>query len=528
MIIACTPEIKKIITPDEIAVIPRPLHISEGTSKFILNPNINIISNPDTDNEAKYLKKKLKEFNNIKVQKSTSSKNGIALILNSALKNTLGEEGYKLKTSKSKITIEAATTTGIFYGIQTLLQILYPAHFDNTEAVNIGIIDKPAFKWRAFMLDEARYFKGMEVVKNLLDQMALLKMNVFHWHLVDDQGWRIEIKKYPKLTEIGSKRKASNIGGYAGEGGWSSEKYDNTPHSGYYTQEQIKEIVAYARDRHITVIPEIEMPGHCKAAIASYPWLGTTGKKIEVPVKFGAQDESYNVADPRVIGFLQDVITEVIELFPGKIIHIGGDEVRYGKWEKSKTVQKYMKEHNIKTPADLQIYFTNNMSNFINSKGYRMMGWNDILGGVHDYQNPEKNKTEQTLAKSTIIHFWKGETKLIDKAVKNGYDIVNSHHIYSYLDYRYIDLPLKKMYGFSPVPEGLDAKYRSKIIGIGCEMWGEWIPTVKDMERQIFPRIAAYAEVAWTPEENKDFEKFQKSLHNLEMIWEKEGINYKK
>nr|WP_262712424.1 beta-N-acetylhexosaminidase [Polaribacter sp. IC066] len=270
----------------------------------------------------------------------------------------LSDEGYELSVSEDKIIICAKNNTGWFYATQTLMQICsynsYYSKYENYIKIKeIKIKDTPRFKWRSFMLDEARYFKGMKQVKMLLDEMAFLKMNIFHWHLVDDQGWRIEIKKYPKLTTIGSKRKSTQIGPLQ----WESPMQSAEPHEGFYTQKEIKEIIAYAKERHITVVPEIEMPGHSTAAIASYPWLGTSREEIEVPIKFGVGKDVYDVTNERTYQFLTDVLDEVMALFPSKIIHIGGDEVKYNHWKSSASVQKYMKQNNLATPADLQVYW---------------------------------------------------------------------------------------------------------------------------------------------------------------------------
>lgn len=373
------------------------------------------------------------------------------------------------------------------------------------------------------MLDEARYFKGKEQVKLLLNEMAYLKMNIFHWHLVDDQGWRIEIKKYPKLTEIGSKRKSTQIGPLQ----WESPIQSAESHEGFYTQDEIKEIVAYAKVRNITIVPEIEMPGHSTAAIASYSWLGTSKKEIEVPIKFGVGKDVYDVTNPRVTQFLRDVLDEVMELFPSKVIHIGGDEVKYNHWKNSSSVKQYMSKKNLKTPADLQVYFTNSISKYLQSKGRRMMGWNEIMGhNLHEYQDKSDTKTSQKLAKESIVHFWKGDVELATTAAKNGYEIVNSLHSSTYLDYRYKNLPLSKSYAFNPIPKDLSNEYHDKVIGLGCQMWGEWIPTDGEMHYKVFPRIAAYAEVGWTNLEKKDFSDFKINLKNLQKRWSAKDIYF--
>ena len=524
VLMSCT---RSNITDTNINIIPRPLETIKGESHFVLNSSTKIISGPETENEANYLLAILKNAFGKEPAIATRGKKGIYLKLNSEIADITGSEGYTLTISRKNISIEASTTTGIFYGIQSLRQLLPPDfEFDpdiekSATIKELVISDKPEFPWRAFMLDESRYFKGMKTVKELLDQMALLKMNVFHWHLTDDQGWRIEIKKYPKLTEVGAYRKNSQVGS------WGSKDRSNKPHGGFYTQSEIKEIVNYASQLHIKIIPEIEMPGHSMAAIAAYPWLGTIGKKVEVPVVFGKMDDCLNVADPKVIDFIENVLSEVIELFPAKIIHIGGDEVKFDAWKNSKMVQDYMKKEHLSSAADLQIFFTNRVSNFIASKGCRMMGWNDILGGnVHEWQKAADVKVEQSLTKSTIIHFWKGNIDLASQAVSNGFDIVNSHHVYTYLDYDYKSISLKKAYSFSPIPEGLNKKYYTKVLGLGCQMWGEWIPETSDMENQVFPRIAAYAEVGWTSPEQKNFDQFNTSLENMKKQWNLEKIAY--
>jgi len=448
-----------------------------------------------------------------------SAGKGAKIVFESAEKpNNLGEEGYRFVAKKKTITIAANSDRGHFYGIQTLLQMV-----NGATVAAVEIEDVPAFGWRAYMLDESRYFHGETFVKQVLDQMAMLKMNVFHWHLVDDAGWRIEIKKYPLLTEVGGKRADSEIGT------WKSGKTSGEPHEGFYTQEQIKDIVKYAAERNITIVPEFEMPGHSSAAIAAYTWLGTAGKDIDVPVKFGRHYDNYDITKPEVEQFVKDVLNEMFELFPSDVIHIGGDEVGYKVWEESKHVQQYMKEHGINTPADLQIAFTNKISKFIESKGRRMMGWNEIMGvNIHKGFEEKKDdrEAETELAKNVVVHFWKGDIKLITDAAQKGYSIVNSLHTNTYLDYGYGSIDLKKAYGFNPIPDDLDEKYHKNIFGLGCQMWSEWTPTNKDVERQTYPRIAAYAEVGWTNEDNKEYNRFRKSMDNLTLIWDRLSITY--
>lgn len=452
------------------------------------------------------------------VANGTQSASSIYLKLDKAEDN--GAAGsYKLIVDNKGIVISSNSEEGLFYGFQSLRQLIN----HQGKVAYTTIADAPRFQWRALMLDEGRYFKGKEQVLKLLDEMARLKMNVFHWHLVDDQGWRIEIKKYPELTSIGSKRPSTQVGPLK----WNSPIQSGEPHEGYYTQEAIREIVAYAKERHITIVPEIEMPGHASAAIAAYPWLGTAGKKIEVPIWFGVSKDVFNITDPKVYHFLTDVLDEVMQLFPSKTIHIGGDEAKFDHWKSSPQVQRYMKENNLKTYADLQVTFTNRISAYLTSKGRRMMGWNEILGqSVHDYHSDQDSGAETELSKNSVVHFWKGDLQLMQSAAEKGYDIVNSLHTETYLDYSYDEIPLKKAYDFEPVPTALHAKYHDRIKGIGCQMWGEWIPKSGYMDFLLFPRIAAYAEVAWTAKERKDYTNFIIGLAPIMEVWKQKQIYF--
>ena len=516
-----------VLRSQSVSIIPRPQELLVGQETFTISPQTTINSSVQSNKTAKILQGHIKELRGIQieiVESETAQDGTIAFMYD----ESFTEEAYELNVAKEGIVLRASNSTGWFYGVQSLIQLL-PGTSDpseNTTSLEIKEIyikDSPRFKWRAFMLDEGRYFKGMDQVKMLLDEMAFLKMNVFHWHLVDDQGWRVEIKKYPLLTEIGSKRKSTQVGPLM----WDSPIQSAEPHEGFYTQEEIKELIRYAEERHITIVPEIEMPGHSSAAIASYPWLGTTKKEIEVPIKFGVGKDVYDVSDPKVYQFLTDVLDEVMALFPSIVIHIGGDEVKYTHWKESESVQAYMKEKGLASPADLQVFFTNQISQYLQSKGRRMMGWNEIMGhNLHEYQNEADTKTEQQLAKETVVHFWKGDVKLAMHAASNGYDIVNSLHSETYLDYSYENLPLSRAYAFDPIPSGLAPEYHDKVIGTGCQMWGEWIPSNGHMHFQAFPRIAAYAEIGWTQKENKDFDDFLMALQELKKRWAQKGIYY--
>lgn len=496
--------------PLEILPYPNEVKVHPGHYPFM---SCQLVYPNALKNEADYLKQLLLEEHGLIVQHTKQG--NMQLTLSKWIPHP---EGYRLTVNEQGIRIEGSTPQGVFYGLQTFRQLI-TTHQGQIRIPYVVIDDAPAFKWRSFMLDDGRAFKGMKEVKQLLDEMAILKMNTFHWHLTEDQGWRIEIKKYPLLTEIGAHRDSTQLNWY------ESKVFDGEPFDGYYTQREIKEIVSYARNLHITVVPEIEMPGHASAAIVSYPWLGTTGKQIKVPCNFGVHYNAYNVADPRVIQFQEDVLEEVIALFPSPVIHIGGDELRYNAWKESPMVRNYMKQNKITSPGGLQVFFTNNISNFLASKNRHMMGWNEITGAqVNDYQRDGSGASQQQLAPGTIVHFWKGEPELIKETIEKGYDIVNSYHIYTYLDYDYESIPLQKSYEFNPIPEGLTEAQQSKVLGIGCQMWGEFIPTVESMNKKIYPRLAAYAEVGWTNPSNKDFDRFRNSLNSFIGHWEKLGI----
>jgi hexosaminidase len=513
------------------AIIPAPAHIERQDGQTTITAETVIVAPQSLALQARQLQEMLKPATgfNLVIRKTSNTPSTLRLTLVHKLVE-LGSEGYQLNSTPTGTEILAATPTGIFYGIQSLRQLLPPEIASPTQVSGVkwslpcvSISDQPRFSWRAFMLDEARYFKGEKEVKKLLDQMAELKMNVFHWHLTDDQGWRIEIKKYPKLTSIGSSRTDSQIGG------WNSPKRSGKPHSGFYTQEQIKEIVAYAQARQITIIPEIGMPGHACAAIAAYPELGTLKKKIEVMTRFGKGVDTYDPSSEIVYTMLSDILDEVVALFPSKIIHIGGDEVRFNQWEKSQSIRKLMKKKHLATMPDVQIYFTNRMADIVEAKGRNIMGWNEILGDdLHGFLKDGQATKTGTLDPDTIVQFWKGNPSLAKRAIKNGYKIVNSWHSFTYLDYSYGSISLAKAYNFDPIFSGLTPAEEKKIIGIGCQMWGEWIPTVKRMEAKVYPRLAAYAEVGWTTKANKNLSSFQQRLKSQFKRWDLQKINYAK
>lgn len=502
-----------------INIVPYPQSVIQMNGFFRSNMELNIFCQKQSGVSVKYIENEL-FTKGIRV-KFVDKASKAQLVFKLSKTDNKDNEAYELKVTPKLIEIKSATANGLFYSFQTLTQLI--SKQENEIIIPTLLIkDAPTFKWRGFMLDEARYFKGAKSVKAILDEMARLKMNVFHWHLTDDHGWRIEIKKYPLLTEIGSKRDSTQIGLYPLD--WESKLYDGKPHKGYYTQSEIREIVAYASERQIKVVPEIEMPGHASAAIASYPWLGTKNEQIKVPTRFGVQYQVYNVTNPKVEQFLKDVLDEVIALFPSDVIHIGGDEVKYNQWKESSDVQKYMEQNAIKTPADLQIRFINNISKYLQSKGKRTMGWNEITGDkVHSFTDSADTNMGEMLAKNTIVHFWNGELSLMKRAIEKGYDIVNAFHMKTYINYPYKYINYEQAYEFDPVLEGLTPQQQEKIIGLSIQMWGEFIPTDESMNEMIYPRIAAYAEGAWTPKVQKSFARFQKCVKPFEERWKKQG-----
>lgn len=513
-----------LVTAQELNIIPYPSDTKIANGAYDLSASKQIYYEGNCKKEAAYLQKIFAEEHGLHVK--IAEKKSRRLPAGSIVLNAKGKKGteeeYQLDVTGQSISATASSPKGIFYAIQSLRQIIRKQSTGRLTVQCVSINDKPRFAWRAYMLDEGRYFKGAQVVKDLMDDMALLKMNTFHWHLTDDGGWRIEIKKYPKLTEIGSKRRMSELGT------WLSNVFDSVPHSGFYTQEEIKDIIQYAADRHITIIPEIEMPGHASAAIASYPWLGAENKQIEVPISFGIKLDVFNVVNPRVKQFLHDVLDEVMELFPSKIVHIGGDEVKYDQWKASAEVQAYMKANAIKTPADLQIAFTNGISRYLEQHDHRMIGWNDILGGLHGNNDSTDASAKEKLSDKTIIQFWTGDPEIVTQAALKGHDVVNSYWLNTYLDYDYKTTPLATSYNFEPVPPSLPQNLKHKILGLGAQMWGEWIPTVERMNYLTYPRVAALAEVGWTANEQKDINRFILSLKNGYLLdhWKKKGITF--
>ncbi|MGL5317504.1 MAG: beta-N-acetylhexosaminidase [Bacteroidales bacterium] len=496
-------------------VIPVPNSVQMTQGSLAINGEIEVKTKGKT-NQKNYLMTELNKRFGIKQKKGATP---VFLTLDASY--SAGEEAYTLSIKSNGIEIKSSSDKGLFYGVQSLLQLINAEKGKSAISLSCQVVeDAPRFAWRSYLLDESRYFLGVEELKRLVDALADLKINVLHWHLTDDAGWRIESKKYPLLTEIGSKRKDTEIGT------WGSGKTSGEPHEGFYTQKEVKDILRYCRERQIKVVPEIEMPGHASAAIASYPWLGTKNEKIEVPVLFGKHYAIFNVIDPKVQKFLKDVVAEVIDLFDADVIHIGGDEVRFDHWEQDANMVAHKEKMGYSSFMDIQIEFVNMMSEFIKSKGARMMGWNEILGkDLHPGEiSFDKPKTE--IAENVMVQFWKGDVKDMTAAARKGYQLVNSYHADTYLDYSYGSIPLKRIYAFNPIPGNLEKEYHKNIVGAGCQMWREWVPTVEKLQVMSFPRVAGFAEAVWSREDNKNYDAFLQRLPFVKEMWKANGIKF--
>ncbi|TAE50161.1 MAG: beta-N-acetylhexosaminidase [Bacteroidetes bacterium] len=421
-------------------------------------------------------------------------------------------EGYRLTVRPEGINIAAKTPAGLFYGFQTLRQMLpAAAEKPSGEAVQyavpaIEIEDAPRFVHRGLMLDVSRHFFPVEFIKKYIDVLALHKMNTFHWHLTDDQGWRIEIKKYPRLTEIGAFRNQTLIG-KLGEG---AENYDKKRYGGFYTQDEIREVVKYAQERYVTIIPEIEMPGHAQAALASYPHLACTEGPFEVASKWGVSEEVFCPSDT-TFQFLEDVLTEVMDLFPSRYIHIGGDECPKKRWEESAFCRQLMKQEGLRDAHELQSYFIRRIERFVNSKGRRIIGWDEILEGG--------------LAPDATVMSWRGIGGGI-AAARQKHEVIMSPTSYLYIDYYQANpekeplaiggfLPLEKVYGYEPVPDSLTAEEARYILGAQANLWTEYIADGDYAEYMTYPRASAVAEVVWSPAEQRSWSGFSSRLPAL-------------
>jgi hexosaminidase len=507
---------KILAAPGTVMVIPQPVRLDLQNASFLLTPATVVVADKLLSAEARELSAMLSPATGYAFPVVAGAKKRIPAIelkLDPSL-DGLGEEGYQLKVIPGRITIRARKAAGIFYGFQSLRQILPPQIFRQAQVSGVEwsvpcveIEDYPRFKWRGAMLDTARHFMPREFIKKFIDLLALHKMNSFHWHLTDDQGWRIEIRKYPKLTEVGAWRKETLVGRLTNEKA-ANLKFDGIPHGGFYTQDDIREVVRYALERHINVVPEIELPGHAQAAIAAYPERGCTGEPVEVLTKWGVSPYLFNVRE-QTLTFLEDVLAEVMELFPSRYIHTGGDETVKTQWKASAEVQARIKELGLKNEDELQAYVTRRMEQFLSSKGRRLIGWDEILEGG--------------LAPGATVMSWRGEKGGI-AAAKAGHDVVMAPTTYTYFDYLQSKdaakeplaiggfIPLEKVYGYEPISKEIPPEYAKHVLGAQGQLWTEYLQTSRQVEYMAFPRISALAEVTWTPPEKKNYEDFQARL----------------
>lgn len=527
-------------------IIPQPVSIKTSAGTFSITKQTILMAKDVQDKKAAALfNEYIQESYGFKLAlNKPADKNYIRFTTLKFIKAPEHEEGYSLEVKKDNINIAGNSYAGTFYGMQSLIQLLPtqdPKLKSQNHRLNIPLVsiqDYPRFDYRGLHLDVARHFFPVSFLKKYIDYIALHKMNYFHWHLTDDQGWRIEIKKYPNLTKTGAWRNGTIIGRYPGTGN------DNKRYGGYYTQDQVKEIVNYAADRHITVVPEIEMPGHASAAIAAYPWLScfpekatmipshpsqtsilrqAQGDKKQVQETWGVFEDIFCAGKDSTFSFMQDVLDEVLALFPSKYIHVGGDEAPKIHWKQCPKCQARIKAEGLKDEHELQSYFIQRMEKYLNSKDRTLIGWDEILEGG--------------LAPNAWVMSWRGEKGGIDAANEN-HKVIMTPTDYVYLDYSQTKnedsiviggyVPVEKVYGYEPVPKELNADKAKYVQGAQGNLWTEYIKYPSKVEYHIFPRVSALSEVLWTPKEKKDWGDFEKRLQTQFKRYDLWKANYSK
>jgi hexosaminidase len=514
-------------------LLPLPVQLTPGTGSFSLQNNTTVfISGDPAKPVADFLVSRLRPATGFDLK--TGNSGNIQLILNQQPDTQLGKEGYKLAVSTENVKITANQSAGLFNGVQTLLQLL-PKDIESASVVKMNwnipatsITDYPRFGWRGLMLDVSRHFFTKEEVKKYIDQMVKYKLNVLHWHLTDDEGWRIEIKKYPKLTQVGAFRVERHGDFRDREAPKPGEK---KPYGGFYTQDDIREVVKYAQERFVTIVPEIDVPGHSSALLASYPELSCT-KSPDIPVSPGYKfsewygngkfkmliDNTLNPSDEKVYAFLDDVFTEVAALFPGNYIHMGGDECYHGYWEKDPGCQALMKKMSLKTTEELQSYFVKRVEKIIKAKGKKLIGWDEILEGG--------------LAPDASVMSWRGMKGGIE-AAKMKHPVVMSPTTFFYIDYMqgdealepkiYSTALLSNCYTFEPLPEGVDSQY---ILGGQANLWTENVPTLRHAQYMTYPRALALAEVLWSPKDKRNWDDFTRRMELQFERFDAAQVNY--
>jgi hexosaminidase len=505
------------------AIIPQPTHVKSLEGQFILLENASISANANALGKAEQLANFLRPTTGFSLPVVEGTGGTIHLELNQKIEGT---EAYELSISSSSVNLKASSEAGLFYAIQSLKQLFPTSIFSESRVENswtipcITIQDSPRFAWRGAHLDVSRHFMPLAFVKKFIDLMALHKLNIFHWHLTDDQGWRLESKKYPLLTEVGAWRKQTMIG----HGMQENPDFDGVPHGGFYTQVEASEIVAYAQQRHITVMPEIELPGHAQAALAAYPEFGNTSEKLEVWDAWGVNENVFNPLEPTIL-FLQEILEEVISIFPSTYIHVGGDECPKTQWEQSAAAQNRMQELEIPDEHALQSYFIGRMDKFLTTKGRRLVGWDEILEGG--------------LTENATVMSWRGEEGGIS-AAKAGHDVVMTPGSHTYFDHYQSEqteleplaiggfTSLEKVYGYEPIPPQLTELEARHVLGSQAQHWTEYMPNPSHVEYMAFPRLCAFSEVVWSDKTSRNYQDFLKRLtphlERLELL----KVNYRK
>ena len=501
-----------------VVPLPKSVVMAKGLPFNLTNATTIVYegTNPEMKRNARFLSEYIQQASGIKTAVlDKRDKKAAAIVLTIDPKVT-GAEAYRLSVNNKQVTIAASTPAGVFYGIQTLRKSL-PVQTTG-EAITlpaVTVADAPRFGYRGMMLDCARHFFPLSFVKKFIDILAMHNMNVFHWHLTEDQGWRLEIKSHPELTTKSSMRSGTVIG-------HNATVDDSIPHGGFYTQQEAREIVEYARQRHITVIPEIDMPGHMLAALAAYPELGCTGGPYEVGHRWGVYKDVLCLGKESTYKFVQDVIDEVVEIFPAKYFHIGGDESPTVMWEKCPKCLQKAKDENTDI-KHLQQYFTNRVEKYLNGKGKSIIGWDEILEGK--------------INQSATIMSWRGVEPGL-KAAKQGHDVIMTPSSHVYFDhYQAKDTkhepdaiggcsPVDKVYSYEPLPDTLSAEAKNRIKGVQANLWTEYIPFTTQAEYMVLPRMAALAEVQWTPVAKKNFDDFSKRALRLSDLYDRYGYQY--
>jgi hexosaminidase len=496
-----------------VAIVPQPESLTVGRGRFVINAGTVIYTDAASADIARRFAASLMPATglSIPVRVGTASAASGIVLERSARLTRLGDEGYELAVTPRRVSIRARERAGVFYGLQTVRQLLPPEVFRAAKVDSVAwtipavrIVDRPRFAWRGAHLDVGRHFMPKEFVKKYIDLLALQKMNTFHWHLTEDQGWRIEIKKYPRLTEVGAWRTQTVVGHQQSGPDSVNWKYDGQRHGGFYTQDDVREIVAFARDRFVNVVPEIEMPGHALAAIAAYPQLGVTGQPADVGTRWGVYANILN-ADPSTVDFMEDVLTEVMALFPSRVIHVGGDEADKALWKTSDRIQARIRELGLKDEHELQSWFIRQIDAFLTKHNRRLVGWDEILEGG--------------LAPGATVMSWRGTKGGID-AARAGHDVIMAPTSHTYLDYYQSQnttgeplaiggfLPIEMVYAFEPVPAELEEQYRSHILGGQGQVWTEYLPGPKQVEYMAYPRLTALAEVLWSQPARRNYRDF--------------------